>query len=277
MREPFFFGIPLIARAAAGDWPLVEHLFGLTLRSILAQDDGDVRVLLAAHDPPDPWTSLAGDPRFTFLQADWPPEQPTVANDDGGRKKWLIKQRVRDEGGGLLMFLDADDWVANDVVRRARETIGPQHVGGVIGSGVALDYQSGRSMPFPIPGTTDAAFHRLCGSSTIARVVTDTSDPLLLDPHAALGSHHEWPDSAARIGVPLAWLDTSGTYLIGTGQNHSERAGPFAQWRREITQVVRTYGRPMDEGLARRFGQDFVSDHRTDRLAGHSRYDMPDA
>jgi hypothetical protein len=54
MIEPFTFGIPLIARAASDDWPLVEHLLDLTLRSVLAQRDGDFRVLLAAHDLPEP-------------------------------------------------------------------------------------------------------------------------------------------------------------------------------------------------------------------------------
>ena len=73
-----------------------------------------------------------------FLRADWDPEPPTAANDDGGRKKWLIKQQVRDEGGGLLMFLDAEDWVASDLVRRARATIGPETVGAIISAGYAI-------------------------------------------------------------------------------------------------------------------------------------------
>src|SRR3546814_9009510 len=115
MSEPFFFGIPLIARAVAGDWKLVEHLFGLTLRSVLAQTEADFRVILAAHDVPAPWRRVAHDPRFRLARADWAPEPPTAANDDGGRKKWLIKQMVRTAGGGLIMFLDGDDWVSRDL------------------------------------------------------------------------------------------------------------------------------------------------------------------
>jgi hypothetical protein len=256
MTERFFFGIPLISRAAAGDWAQVEHLLGLTLRSVLAQQEADVRVLLAAHDLPAPWLPLAGDPRFTLLRADWPPAPPTVANDDGGRKKWLIKQRVREEGGGLLMFLDADDWVPCDLVRRARAAIGPDHHGAVLCDGFALDHRSGRIMPFPMAGTFDGPFHRLCGSSTIGRVVADAPDALRRDPHAALGSHHEWMEAASREGATLAALDLPGMYLIGTGENHSEREGPFAAWRREITAAVRNRGRPLDEALARRFGQE---------------------
>jgi hypothetical protein len=254
VNEPFFFGIPLIARAVAGDWAVVEHLLGLTLRSILAQSDRDVRVLLAAHDVPEPWLAMAGDPRFTILLADWVPEPPTAANDDGGRKKWLIKQRVRDEGGGLLMFLDADDWVASDLVRRARAAIGPATVGAVISAGYAIDYQSGRTLPFPIGGGFDEQFHQLCGSSTVARIAPGAENPLYLDPHAALGSHHEWTQAAARHGVALAMLDTIGAYLVGTGTNHSERESPVAWWRRKITDEVRRLGQPLTEPLTRRFG-----------------------
>jgi hypothetical protein len=256
VKEPFFFGIPLIARAAAADWRIVEHLLGLTLRSILAQDDADVRVLLAAHDVPAPWRAVEGDPRFTFLGADWKPEPPTPANDDGGRKKWLVKQGVRAAGGGLLMFLDADDWVAGDLVRRARHALCADSVGAVVSSGYAIDYRSGRAMPFPIAGGFDGQFHQLCGSSTVARVVPGADDPLRLDPHAELGSHHEWPQAAARRGIALASLDTAGAYLIGTGANHSERESPVAAWRRGMTVEVRQRGEPLTPSLARRFGQE---------------------
>ena len=254
MSEPFFFGIPLIARAAAGDWRLVEHLLGLTLRSIMAQDQADVRVMLATHDVPACWRLYAGDPRFTLLHADWPPQRPTAANDDGGAKKWRIKQRVRDEGGGLLMFLDADDWIGRTLVRRAREEIGPDQIGAVIDQGLAVDYRSGNALRFPIAGIFDGAFHELCGSSTIARVTPGAADPLRDDPHAILGSHHEWPASAARVGADLVRLDVAGAYLVGTGENHSERDGPFTAWRAAITQAVRVHGRPLDEITANRFG-----------------------
>ena len=48
ITEPFTFGIPLIARAAAADWPLVEALLALTLRSLAGQDDRNVRVRCTA-------------------------------------------------------------------------------------------------------------------------------------------------------------------------------------------------------------------------------------
>lgn len=265
MSELFYVGIPLIARAVAGDWPLVEHLFGLTLTSLLAQDDPDLRILLAAHDVPAPWARHAADPRFTFLQADWHPAPPTAANDDGGRKKWQIKAFVRAAGGGLLMFLDADDWVGRGLVGSARRAIGPDHVGAIVGGGMAIDYRSRRALPFPIPGVFDGDFHELCGSSTIARVIPDAVDPIGVDPHAVLGSHHEWSATAAARGARLARLDdVAGAYIVGTGENHSERDGPFAAWRLGITQAVRSAGIPVDDALLAQFGLAGVDLARSD-------------
>lgn len=254
MSERFVFGIPLIARGAARDWAVVDHLFGLTLRSLLAQDDGDFRVILAAHDVPAAWGSVAGDSRFGVIAADWPVAAPTAANDDGGRKKWLIRQAVRAAGGGLLMFLDADDWIARDLVRTARSAIGPDDVGGLVADGFALDHASLNAMPFPIAGAFAGPFHALCGSSTIGRI--DAAAPHERDPQATLGSHHEWRARAAELGLPLALLPTSGVYVIGTGQNHSEAQSPFAAWRGEVTAAVRRGGTPLTPAAAARFGQE---------------------
>jgi hypothetical protein len=257
MIEPFTFGIPLIARAASDDWPLVEHLLDLTLRSVLAQRDGDFSVLLAAHDLPEPWRRVEADARFVRLAADWPVAAPTAANDDGGRKKWLIKQAVRERGGGLLMFLDADDWVSRDLVGTARATIAPGDVGAIVADGFALDYGTLRAVPFPLGD--GFAFHQLCGSCTIGRIVADAKEVVRHDPHALLGSHHEWADNAARLGVPLARLPVGGVYMVGTGQNHSERQGPFADWRRAVTEAVGRNGTPLDQPLAEMFGQDLAA------------------
>lgn len=255
MTERFVFGIPLIARAAAGDWALVERLLALTLRSVRAQSDREFRVVLAAHDEPAPWAAVSHDPRFERLRADWTPEPPSPANDDGGRKKWLIKQWVRASGGGLLMFLDADDWVGRDLVATARARIGPADAGAIVTGGVAVDWASLRAAPFPVSGFS---FNGLCGSSTIGRVVAGSADRFALDPHDALGWHGDWEARAREAGRSLAHLDAPGAYIVGTSQNHSENDGPFAAWRREVTETVRRNGATLTAELARAFGQDLA-------------------
>jgi hypothetical protein len=261
MNEPFVFGIPLIARSAARDWAAVEHLFALTLGSVLAQTDQDFHVILAAHDVPAAWARVSGDARFHVMHADWPPAPPTSANDDGGRKKWLIKAAIRDRGGGLLMFLDADDWVPRVLVQVARATISPHDVGAIVTAGFALDYASLRCMRFPICGAYDGPFHEVCGSSTIGRIVPTATTPDRLDPHAVLGSHHEWEAVAVQRGLSLARLAVACLYMIGTGQNHSEAQGPFAEWRRHLARVVRAHGKLLSADLAQCFGQDLCQLH----------------
>ena len=258
MSEPFFFGVPLIARAVSADWALVDRLLALTLRSVLAQEDRDFRLVLAGHDRPDAWALVEDDPRFELVLAAWTPEPPNAPNDDGGAKKWLVKERVRGAGGGLLMFLDADDWVPRDLVARVREAVTPAHVGGVVSGGMALDWRSGRVARFPLPGPFAGPFHSLCGSSTVARVTPDGPDELARDPHLVLGSHHQWPERAVELGVRLAPIDVTGLYMVGTGQNHSEHQSPVADWRRGITEAVRAEGVPLDGALAAGFGQDLA-------------------
>lgn len=254
MSEPFFFGVPLIARSVAHDWGLVDHLLGLTLRSVLAQSDPDFRLFLAGHGLPPCWELVEGDPRFAFVEVHWPPEPPNEPNDDGGHKKLKVKERVRDAGAGLLMFLDADDLVDRDLVRVARAEIGPEQIGGLVADGIALDLPTLRAVPFPITKLWDRPFHSLCGSSTVARIDPTAPDWLHFDPHKTLGSHGDWEESARRLGVRLAMLPVRGAYLVGTGQSHSEHDGPFAAWRRRFAAGVRERGQPLTPEMAARFG-----------------------
>ncbi|HET7410923.1 MAG TPA: hypothetical protein VFJ13_12065 [Paracoccaceae bacterium] len=254
-REPFFFGVPLIARSRAADWGRVGDLLELTLRSTLAQTDGAFTLLLAGHDVPEGWDRLVrGDRRFRFLRAGWDPAAPTRANDDGGAKKSMIVRAVRRAGGGLLMYLDADDLVDRRTVEVARAGIRREHVGGIAERGIMLDFRTLRAGALPMPGVYDGAFVELCGSSTVARIDPASPDPARRDPHAALGSHHLWPRAAAEAGLALARLPLMGAYVVNTDQNHSETHGPFAAWRRRLNAALAREGAPLDRVTAARFG-----------------------
>lgn len=252
-QEPFTFGIPLIARASSDNWALVEALVELTLASLRAQTDPDVRIVIAGHDCP---AAARGDPRVTFLRADWPAAPVRADNLDSGRKKHLINSHVMERGGGLLMFVDADDWVDRTLVAAARAEIAPTQVGGVIRAGHAVDIQTLRAAPIPHRRIFDDDFHRLCGSSIVARLRPDEQDPVRRDPMTVMHEHYRWVEEAREHGAPIARLSVPGVYVINSSANHSETHGPFADWRRAFTEAVNREGRPVDEAFLRRFGID---------------------
>jgi Putative rhamnosyl transferase len=249
--EPFTFGIPLIARAATRNWPLVEALLDLTLTSVRGQTDPDFRIVIAGHDRPD---TAPDDARTTFIAADWPAEAVRSDNLDSGRKKHAINELVRQRGSGLLMFLDSDDWVDVRLVETARAVIGANHIGGLIGSGFATDFRNLRHIVVPHPAIFNGEFHRLCGSSTVARLRPEDPDPLRCDPYKVLHQHYRWIEVAREYGAELIRLPVSGNYVINTTQNHSEIHGPFARWRRSFTRRVSREGVEVDDAFLIRFG-----------------------
>ena len=252
--EPFTFGIALIPRLSAHDWRLIEALLDLTLRSVRAQTDQDFRVVIAQHDRPR--LSLR-DPRLTFLDVDYPAQEPGPNNADSGRKKRLIEDFVLADGGGLLMLLDADDWVDARLVEAARATIGADQVGALIDRGLVTDFRSLRAATLPDPAVFEGEFHRVCGSSGVARLEPGAADPLRRNPCRVLGSHHEWVEVAREHDAALSRLPVSGNYLINTSENHSELHGSYAEWRRAFTASVNHQGRPLDDAVASRYGLSF--------------------
>ena len=190
---PFTFGIALTPRANARDWALVQALLDLTLASVLSQTDGDFRVVIAGHDRP----RLPNDDRISFVDVGWPVEPPGPHNDDSGRKKHAINDWLLEQGGGLFMLLDADDWVDRDLVATARRRIGPEAIGAVMLRGFAVDLMSLRAAALPDEAVFSGDFHRLCGSSTVANLRPGHLDPLRRDPFSILRSHHQWLEVAA--------------------------------------------------------------------------------
>ncbi len=247
--EPFTFGIPLIARSVAADWQLVESLLTLTLGSLAGQGDHDFRVIVAGHDRP----AIEAAAPFDFLRIDWPVEAVRADNLDRGRKVQAINEAVLAVGGGLLMILDADDWVDTRLVATARATIAPGNIGAVIERGYAIDPRRRRALPIP-HAAFDRSFDRLCGSSVIARLDPLAPDALHRDPYAVLHEHYRFADLALEAGAVCRTLDVAGAYVVNTSANHSEVHGPFAGWRRSFNDAVARDGLPTDELFLSRFG-----------------------
>ena len=88
-------------------------------------------MVIAGHDRP---RTMRDDPRLTFVEVDWPVQHPGPDNADSGRKKHAISEFVLERGGGLLMLLDADDWVDVRLVEAARAAIRQGQIGVLIES-----------------------------------------------------------------------------------------------------------------------------------------------
>lgn len=248
--EPFTFGIALISRQWAGDWARVQDLLGLTLTSLLAQTDQDFTVVIAGHERP----RLVDDPRIHFLAADWPVEAPGLRNADSGRKHQAISEHVLHSGGGLLMFVDADDWVDVCTTEAARRMIPAHCAGGLLDQGLVIDFATLRCAAVPHPRIFEDAYHRICGSGGIMKVQADASDEVRRNPYLTLRPHNSWVENAEAAGLELARLPMLGSYVINHTENHSELHGPHAEWRAEMTQAVNREGGALSNALAARFG-----------------------
>lgn len=248
--EPFTFGIALVSRRSAGDWDRVQDLLDLTLASLQGQTEQDFKVVIAGHERP----RLPDDPRISFLAADWPDEAPDPRNADSGRKHHAISEHVLHAGGGLLMFVDADDWVDVCTVEAARRMIPPQCAGGLVESGLVIDFRTLRSAAVPHPLIFDDAYHRICGSGGIIRVNAGANDDLRRNPYLTLRPHNSWVEHAEAAGLALTRLPLLGSYVINHSENHSEVHGSHVQWRAEMTRAVNRQGGVLSHGLAARFG-----------------------
>lgn len=247
----FTFAIALTPRANATDWELTQDLLALTLASLAAQTAPDFRVLIAGHERP----RLPADPRIEFLAAPWPVQPTGPHNDDSGRKKHWLAERVLERGGGLLMVADADDWVDRRTVELARRELAGGEHGGVATRGHAVDLATLRASPLPAPGVF-GEFHRVCGTSTIAVLRPQAPTAAERDPFCVLRSHHAWLERAPELGLRLRELSTGAAYVIGTSQNHSERLGPHADWFRGFRAAVNTCGAPLEAGALASYGLD---------------------
>ncbi len=209
-------------------------------------------MLIAGHERP----RLPADPRVDFLSVPWPVQPTGPHNDDSGRKKHWLAERVLERGGGLMMLADADDWIDRRTVEAARRELASGDVhGGVVTHGHAIDLATLRASPIPAPGVF-GQFHRVCGTSTVTVLRPQARDPAERDPFSALRSHHAWLERAPELGLRVRELSTGAAYVVGTSVNHSERLGPHPDWFAGFGRAVNTLGGPLEVETAALYGLD---------------------
>jgi hypothetical protein len=105
----------LRARSLAKNWDYHVWMLERVVVSMLAQSEGDVRVVVACHDVPE--TPLASDSRVHFLPVKFPP--PERNNDDMCCDKVLKLSAgcrwAADNGADYVVFNDADDLVSSRI------------------------------------------------------------------------------------------------------------------------------------------------------------------
>ncbi|SLN55161.1 hypothetical protein [Roseisalinus antarcticus] len=221
------FIIPLISRARAYDWAVVQHHLAATLASLRAQTSPRWRALVCCQDQPD---SIAFDGQVTFLPFGTPdavtPETVTTF-DNVAKKELMLRYLAANHGGdGYLFQLDADDLLHPGLV--AHIAADNNGAGYWIERGYMLDLRSGalaymgpKSWRFPWAHS----FIRECGSSSALRFDFRQGDACLT-PIRNRGKHVEVPARMARYGMTMAPVPfPAALYLVGHGENMRQRRG----------------------------------------------------
>lgn len=222
LDEKLVFLVSLKARASSRDWEDVVRNFRNTLRSIQASTDDRFAIVVAGHDDPrevDPEL-----PAYEFLTANYdPPTDPRRGGHDKYRKRriagaWLrgqIEQSVR------VMFLDADDLVHRDLVRKVMEV--PGRVAFSVDQGYRLDV---RYREMELRG---ARFFMVCGSSFVGTFQKHELPTRPADKQAWFSKftkHSRTHILAAEKGLPVHNLGFPAVvYLINHGDSLERQLG----------------------------------------------------
>ncbi len=222
-RDLVTFGIPLMARSAAGDWARIEHQLSATLGSIYNQTDPNFRIIIACTDRPG--FRLPVDERLEVLPCDQlPTVDHTVYIGDAVRKRCRIAQRLRQLGGGYLMLTDADDLVSRVLVGYVRRTADPN--GYSVARGYMFDAARGWLAPFPFGDEGfDAESHTSAVLALAAdELPADDRDTANRFMRLMAKGHPAVRELAAAEGRPLAVIPfRAAVYVRNTGENVSTR------------------------------------------------------
>lgn len=141
------------------NWNEVVRLFNKTLKSIYNQTNPGFRIIVACHDKPVIEAEI--DNRLEIIQVSFPtPRNRQEQMKDKYYKKMYIMKRVRDLGGGHVMFVDADDLVSNKISEFVNNN--PNSPGWFFYDGYVYDYKVKRIKAIK-------EFYKVCGTSAILK------------------------------------------------------------------------------------------------------------
>lgn len=248
------FVIPLRNPETAQDWERCNSLCQQTVRSALAQTDGDVRVIVACKD----FTPDVEDERLTIIKHPFP--TPARTWEANAKDKYLRIAHglveARKYGPCYVMKLDADDLVARNL---SVEVTAANHR-----PGYHLPYgyrwREGSRLVNPVNN-----FHLHCGSSNIIWCEVDelpssVGDDMSAYPIMRFG-HNIAVQEYEKLGTPLSPIrQRSVIYRVDHGENftaHLAQSGIAhnkPNWKFWVGRALRlTELRPFTPSIRRKF------------------------
>lgn len=252
-QPPIYFGMPLRSSVTANNWARVCTLLRDCLRSVAAQTEPDIRMLVACHERPE----LDGfnDPRLDFLDADnpRPTDVPSQMHDKGAKIRRVAEEICR-RGGGYFVLMDADDLVSNRLAAHIRADDNQR--GYVMETGYILNVARRKFEPV-------APFWQHCGTCAVFHLTPADLDAgpdgLIARLTPKRMSHHSYPGVSAACGRDLAPLPFPGAvYLRHHGENRSVQRRPgwkLTEFRNALYRIGTALipPRPLDAALCAEF------------------------
>ncbi|MFD2305965.1 glycosyltransferase family A protein [Enterococcus termitis] len=220
-----YFTIPLRSKHASNNWQDVEKLFNNTLSSILNQTDDNYRIIVCCHDVPNLFygNEFFAD-KIDFITVEYPPpENHHEQMVDKFYKKLYLMTKVRNLGGGHVMFVDADDLVNCNLASFVNDN--PLINGWVLKDGYIYDAKNKKAKK-------STNFDKVCGTSAILKFeISDLPEFISFDsyaptkyknyvfcqPHTKAVEVYERKKNLTIDELPFI----GAMYIINNGENHS--------------------------------------------------------
>ena len=236
-----YFIVPLRSRQSSLNWDKVVEDFNLTLKSILNQIDPNFRVIVACTDVPD----HPADERLEIIEVPVNYQGIEGAMRDKWDKIRAMCVRVRTQGGGYIMPVDADDLISNRVSALVNQA--KSKVGYIAHTGYEYDDKLKRIRLMP-------KFYNLCGTCCVMYCAVDELPESTEDKgnYPILTGHTRWKSEFEKKNTPLQRFPFKPVvYRINTGENDSIRANNIGFKRKVIRFVWR--GRPVSRKIREEF------------------------
>ncbi len=217
------FLIPIASPQVVKDWPLACGYLQRTLGSIFNSTNGDFRVVVAGHEPPD--FPLPPDERFKYLPVSYPVPSPSnqISWVAPVRDKMLKLAAAWDYAKATstpryVMKVDWDDLISSRLVEwlaRAKDAAGYRIKHGWIW----------RPSPRAFIQCTET-FDRMCGSCLIIRRdMADLTGPFL---HSCDGAKFDAAGQQLEASDLYSLIPGAGTGTLLLNDSHTRAEAQFA-------------------------------------------------